>query len=77
MSDVECPLSELPASQCACPKHRGGSVSGADEFETEGPTFEALYSGRSECCERGIRDGDLIVRLADASGYVHAGRCPR
>lgn len=76
-ADVECPLTELPASQCACRNHRGGEVAGVAEFDTTGPAIEARYPGRAECCERGIREGDQIVRLTDESGYVHHGRCPR
>jgi hypothetical protein len=74
VSDVECPLSELPASQCACPKHRGGDL--PNEVETTGYPFEALYGGVCERCERRIKPGDQICRVVDGSGYTHE-RCPR
>ena len=77
MTDPECPLTELPASQCACPNHRGGQTPGEEPIATVGQPFEARYPGRSECCEQGIREGDLIARTWDGPDYVHAGRCPR
>jgi hypothetical protein len=73
---AECPLTELPSDQCASPKHRGGTVLGADEVETVGRSFEALYAGGCERCERHIQPGDQILRCADDAGYVHE-RCPR
>lgn len=77
MSEAECPLSELPPSQCACPKHRGGTLPGEEPIETVGQPFEALYGGFcARGCDRGIGRGDLIARVADGYGYVHAGRCP-
>lgn len=75
MTDAECPLTELPASQCACPKHRGGTAPGDELFETVGQPFEAMYQGRCERCSRSIDVGDSIARVAEGSGYVHASRC--
>jgi hypothetical protein len=74
VSDPECPLSELPASQCACPKHRGGFL--PNEVEVSGYVFEALYAGVCERCERSIKPGDRISRTIQEPGYVHE-RCPR
>lgn len=73
MSDEECPLSELPASQCACRKHRGGDD--LHEVETTGRSFDALYAGCCERCERAIVPDQSIVRVT-AGGYAHE-RCPR
>lgn len=74
----ECPLTELPAEQCACRNHRGGVAPGEEPIETIGQPFAASYDG--ECgrgCHRGIKAGDEIARAADRElGYVHAGRCP-
>lgn len=75
-TESECPLTELPASQCACPKHRGGTVIGSDDIQTVGYPLEALYAGDCEKCERYIQPGDQILRVADDGGYVHE-RCPR
>lgn len=75
MSDDECPLTELPASQCACTKHRGGHAPGDEEIETVGQAFDAMYEGRCERCSRSIHVGDSIARVADGGGYVHAVRC--
>jgi hypothetical protein len=73
---AECPLTELPPDQCACPKHRGGTAPGDEPIETVGQTFEAAYAGGCERgCDRGIRPGDTIARVADGPGYVHAVRC--
>lgn len=80
--DSECPLTELPASQCACPKHRGGGLP-AEEIETVGQPFEAMFDGWCRRCERTIHPGDQIARTAEGSPggrdatYVHARRCPR
>jgi hypothetical protein len=72
-AEAECPLSELPPSMCACPKHRGGEL--PTEVDTVGPSFEAAYGGVCERCERHINPGQDIARVADGSGYVP--RCPR
>ncbi len=77
MTPTECPLTELPPEQCACPKHRGGTAPGEEEVETAGQPFEAAYDGRCARCEGRIRTGQMIARDADGLGYVHAGRCPR
>lgn len=71
---AECPLSELPPDQCACPRHRGGHAPGDEAIETVGQAFDAMFPGG---CARGdrIEPGDLIARVADGEGYVHAGRC--
>lgn len=79
-SDPECALSELPASQCACPKHRGGATPGGEPIETVGQTFEAWYPGVCVRCEGRIRPGQTIARAAtdvDPADYVHAVECPR
>lgn len=73
-SDRECPLSELPASQCACPKHRGGNLPDVDVM---GPPFSAMHPGRCERCDRAITVGQTIIRVSGEQGYVHAARCPR
>jgi hypothetical protein len=84
VSDEECPLSDLPASQCACPKHRGGTAPGEEPIETSGQPFQANY--RSACarrCENGINPGDMIMHVATqpgdlfARGYVHYWMCVR
>ena len=77
MNDPECPLTELPASQCACPKHRGGEMPGREEIETVGQPFEARFPGVCERSGDRIHEGQEIARVADGSGYVHAQRCPR
>lgn len=77
VTEAECPLTELPPSQCACPTHRGGAAPGEEEVETVGPAFEAAYDGRCERSDDPIRVGQMIARVADGSGYVHAERCPR
>lgn len=74
MTAAECPLTELPPDQCACPKHRGGPTI---EAVTIGAAFEAAYAGHCIRCDRQIRPRDTIARLADNDGYVHSGRCPR
>lgn len=76
MTETECPLSELPPAQCACPKHRGGTAPGEEAIETAGQMFDAIFGGRCEGDCSGIRVGDPIIRAADG-GYVHAGQCPR
>lgn len=70
----ECPLTELPPAQCACPNHRGGDL---PDVQTVGQPFEATYEGYCCRCERRIRPGDQIARTFDGPHYVHAGRCPR
>lgn len=72
--DVECPLSELPASQCGCHRHRGGTVFN-DRTETVGQPFEAAFPGVCEQCGGRIAVGQDIARVADGSGYVHSQRC--
>lgn len=77
MTDPECPLSELPASQCACPNHRGGTTP-AEEVRTVGQSFEAAYRGVCARCDGPIRPGQTILRTPEAvPDYVHAGRCPQ
>ena len=72
----ECPLTELPPEQCACPKHRGGHAVGEEPIETVGQPFEAAYHGRCQRCDGPIKPGQTIARTADGPDYVHAGRCP-
>lgn len=74
---TECPLTEIPPEQCACPKHRGGAAPGDEPIETVGQAFEAAYGGRCERSDDAIHPGQMIARVADGSGYVHAVRCPR
>lgn len=78
MSAAECPLTELPADQCACPRHRGGQAPGEELIATCGQPFQAAYPGAcARGCGRGIREGDDIARCwDDADGYAHVGRCP-
>lgn len=71
----ECPLSELPASQCACHRHRGGALPA--EVETVGQPLQAAYPGVCERCEGRIIPGQDIARVADGAGYVHARECPQ
>jgi hypothetical protein len=74
--DDECPLSELPASMCGLPCHRGGEL--VDPPETVGQPFSAMFPGVCPSCERPIEVGHRIARLADPDGgYVHVPRCPR
>lgn len=76
MPDFDCPLSELPASQCACPRHRGGDAPGEESIETVGQPYTAHYcSPCAHGCEYGVLVGDTIARTADL-GWVHFGRCP-
>ncbi len=74
MTAEECPLTELPPEQCACPSHRGGTAPGEEPVETVGQPFEAQFPG---VCARGdrIEPGQRIVRVADDEGYAHADRC--
>lgn len=77
---TECPLTELPPEQCACRNHRGGEViTPDDEIVTVGQPFEAMYGGQCAAgCDRGIRVGDEIARVADQPGvYTHARGCGR
>lgn len=74
MTGERCDLTDLLEDECACPRHRGGIA--PTEVETVGQPFEAGYGGRCERCDHGIRPGDLIARIADGPGYVHARRCP-
>jgi hypothetical protein len=74
VSETECPLTELPPSQCACPKHRGGHAPGDEPTEIEGRPFEAQYSGTCADCGDPIERGDRIGFTG--RGYVHAPRCP-
>lgn len=73
-SEAECPLTELPAAQCACRNHRGGPAFW-DRTETVGQPFEAAFPGVCEQCGGRIAVGQDIARVADGSGYVHAPRC--
>jgi hypothetical protein len=77
MTTDECALTELPADQCACPRHRGGTVVEPDQLEAAGPTFEARFAGRCAGCGEPIAPGDSIVRTAPDGGYVHAVECAR
>lgn len=78
MPDPECRLSELPASQCACPRHRGGHAPGDEPVETVGQPFAAMFPGPCARGCAGIQAGDQIARVAESGqGYVHAGRCSR
>lgn len=78
MTADECYLTELPADQCACPKHRGGAVVEPERVETTGPTWEARFAGRCAGCDQPIAPGDSICRTAaDTSQYVHAVECSR
>lgn len=76
MTVQRCDRTDLIVSQCACSDHRGGDV--AEKPETVGQPFEAMYAGWCPACERSITPGQMIARLAEGDGYVHAGqRCPR
>lgn len=76
MADVECPLTELPASQCACRNHRGGQVVEPDRMEVSGPVFQAQFPGRCPACDKPIREGDDIQRVyAEPGQYVHVPGC--
>lgn len=76
MTATECPLTELPPDQCACPRHRGGTAPGDEPIETVGQPFPAAYAGRCVRCDRSIEVGQDIARVADGAGYVHAVGCP-
>lgn len=69
---TECPFTELPPEQCACPKHRGGMA--PDEFVIVGQMWDAIFPG---LCSRGdhIDVRDRIGRTDDGE-YVHE-RCVR
>lgn len=69
-----CDLTELLVDQCACTQHRGDDI--AERPETVGQPIEARYEGVCGHCDRPIRIGQDIQKLADGNGYVHAGRCP-
>jgi hypothetical protein len=75
-NEQRCDLTDLLVDQCGCPQHRGDAEV-TDELKTVGQPFEAMYSGFCSACERSIHEGQMIARLADDPGYVHAGRCPR
>lgn len=76
---TECPLTDLPPKQCACRNHRGGQViEPDDEIRTVGQPFEAMYEGACAGCDRGIKVGQQIARVADQPGvYTHARGCGR
>lgn len=74
--EERCDLTDLLVDQCGCPQHRGGAGF-VDELKTVGQPFEAAFAGFCPACERQIHPGQMIARLADDPGYVHAGRCPR
>lgn len=76
MNDIECPLSELPPSQCACPNHRGGTAPGEEEVETTGQPFDAQYVAICARSHDLIALGDSIARVAEGTGYAHVPRCP-
>jgi hypothetical protein len=76
VSGQRCDVTELLVDQCACSDHRGG-IEVTDELATVGQPFAAMYAGCCAACEGPIRPDQLIARLADDDGYVHAGRCPR
>jgi hypothetical protein len=71
MTDPECPLTELPAAWCACPKHFGGHLP-ADTAPTVGYTFPATFPGRCALCDQPITPGQTIIRTAEPGEYVHA-----
>lgn len=73
--EQRCDLTDLLVAQCGCPKHRGGEV--IERPQTVGQAFEAMHDGVCSHCEHRIEPGQMIGRLADGDGYVHAGRCPR
>jgi hypothetical protein len=73
--EERCEDTYLLVSACACKKHRGGEV--IERPETVGQPFEAMHEGFCSHCEHRIEVGQLIARLADDDGYVHAGGCPR
>lgn len=80
MAAEECPLSELPPDQCACPNHRGGTVSGigvGEPLAVVGPTFVAVFPGRCVGCDHAIEPNESIRRVAEShgGGYAHAPRC--
>jgi hypothetical protein len=75
VTEQRCDLTDLLVDQCGCDKHRGGEV--IERPETVGQPFPANYSGFCPACEGPIQLGQMIARLADEFGYVHAGRCPR
>ncbi len=75
---AECPLTELPAEQCACRNHRGGVAPGEEPIVTVGQPIEAGYASRCARGCDGIEPGDQIARCWDpADGYAHCGACPR
>lgn len=76
-AEAECALWELPVSMCACPKHRGGTAPAEEPIATVGQPLEARFDGPCEGCERGVREGQMIARVADSTGYIHSPRCPR
>lgn len=69
---IECPLTELPPAQCACPKHRGGAA--PNEFVIVGQLWDAMFPGPCAHGDR-IAIGDRIGRTDDGE-YAHE-RCAR
>ena len=71
MSAARCDFSDLPVEQC---EHcRSGIERHRDphrDLDRDGFPFTAAYGGRCEGCDRPIRTGDVIVRVA-GGGYAH------
>jgi hypothetical protein len=77
MTTDECGLTELPAEQCGCPRHRGGMTptEQADVLRAEwaARVFLARMQGHCEACDEPIRPGQQISPFHGRRGvYRHA-----
>ena len=61
-AEEQCAVTELPASMCACRKHRGGQTPEEQARVDAKPSrqFPAQYPGECVECGSSFREGELI-----------------
>ena len=64
MTEEECPLTELPVSQCACPKHRGGRTPEEEAIQQARTAARTAWRGPS---------GKLVARTTSRPFASHFG----
>lgn len=70
--DGRCRTTELLPEQCGCRRHRGPAPEAPDTSETVGQPIEAQHATPCPACDQPVIPGQLIVRLADGTGWIHA-----
>lgn len=76
--DPECSLTDLPASMCACPLHRGGDLPGHEQVLRLSVPFPAMFPGVCVDCGDRFYPGEFIAHAGpDFGGYAHAPTCER